>query len=405
MSDNKAAVWYELLHVEKHTGARRGRIHTPHGTFETPMFMPVGTQGAMKGIETRTLKEMGSQFILSNTYHLWVRPGDELIAEAGGLHKYMGWDQAILTDSGGFQVFSLSDARKINEEGVTFKNHVNGDTMFLSPEVAMRIQNNLGSDVMMQLDEAIPYFESFEYIKESMQRSLRWAERAAKAHKRWDDQALFGIVQGAGFRELRKESADELVAMDLPGYAIGGLSVGESKKEMNRVLDFTMPWLPENKPRYLMGVAAPDSLIDGVIRGIDMFDCVLPTRIGRKGSLMTKKGRVVIRNAKYKNDFTPIDEDLSYYSNNPIRTEQFGNMAQYDIPGYNPFKTLTRSYLHHLFNANEILASMIASQHNIRYLLQLMEDMRTAIENDELLEFREAVLEEYGYNKPNARLF
>ncbi|CAK1242776.1 Queuine/archaeosine tRNA-ribosyltransferase (Tgt) [Fructobacillus fructosus] len=405
MTDKKAAVWYEHLHTEKHTGARRGRLHTPHGTYETPMFMPVGTQGAVKGVNTRTLKEIGSQFILANTYHLWVRPGDELIAQAGGLHKYMGWDQAILTDSGGFQVFSLSDARKLKEEGVTFQNHVNGDKMFLSPEVAMRIQNNLGSDVMMQLDEAIPYFETYDYIKDSMQRSLRWADRAQKYHQKTDTQALFGIVQGAGFRDLRTESATELVKMDLPGYAVGGLSVGESKTEMNRVLDFTVPLLPEDKPRYLMGVAAPDSLIDGVIRGIDMFDCVLPTRIGRKGTLMTSKGRVVIKNSRYKADFSPIDPDLTYYSDNPIRKNQFGNLAQYDLPNYSPYQNLSRSYLHHLFNANERLGAQIASEHNLRYLLHLMEEMRTAIEEDRLLEFRERILEEYGYNKKNARLF
>lgn len=405
MTDKKAAVWYEHLHTEKHTGARRGRLHTPHGTYETPMFMPVGTQGAVKGVNTRTLKEIGSQFILANTYHLWVRPGDELIAQAGGLHKYMGWDQAILTDSGGFQVFSLSDARKLKEEGVTFQNHVNGDKMFLSPEVAMRIQNNLGSDVMMQLDEAIPYFETYDYIKDSMQRSLRWADRAQKYHQKTDTQALFGIVQGAGFRDLRTESATELVKMDLPGYAVGGLSVGESKTEMNRVLDFTVPLLPEDKPRYLMGVAAPDSLIDGVIRGIDMFDCVLPTRIGRKGTLMSSKGRVVIKNSRYKADFSPIDPDLTYYSDNPIRKNQFGNLAQYDLPNYSPYQNLSRSYLHHLFNANERLGAQIASEHNLRYLLHLMEEMRTAIEEDRLLEFRERILEEYGYNKKNARLF
>ncbi|CAK1225711.1 MULTISPECIES: tRNA guanosine(34) transglycosylase Tgt [Fructobacillus] len=405
MTQQKGAVWYEHLHTEKHTGARRGRLHTPHGTFETPMFMPVGTQGAVKGVNNRTLKEIGSQFILANTYHLWVRPGDELIAEAGGLHKYMDWDQAILTDSGGFQVFSLSDSRKLSEEGATFRNHVNGDKMFLSPEVAMRIQNNLGSDVMMQLDEAIPYFETYEYIRDSMQRSLRWADRAQQYHKKTDTQALFGIVQGAGFRDLRTESAKELVKMDLPGYAVGGLSVGESKKEMNRVLDFTMPILPEDKPRYLMGVAAPDSLIDSVIRGVDMFDCVLPTRVGRKGTLMTKRGRVVIKNSKYKNDFSPIDSDLEYYSKNPIRTNQFGNLAQYDLPSYSPYQNLSRSYLHHLFNANELLGAQIASEHNLRYLLNLMEEMRTAIEEDRLLEFREQVLEDYGYNKANARLF
>lgn len=395
-------VRYELLHVEKHTGARLGLIHTPHGTFETPMFMPVGTQATVKAVGTRSLKEIGSQFILSNTYHLWVRPGDELIAQAGGLHKYMNWDQPILTDSGGFQVFSLAKNRSITEEGVKFKNHVNGDEMFLSPEVAMKIQGNLGSDVMMQLDEAIPYFESFEYIKESMQRSLRWAERAANSQMHPDSQALFGIVQGAGFKELRKESAQGLSSLDLPGYAIGGLSVGETKTEMNRVLDFMRGWLPENKPRYLMGVAAPDSLIDGVIYGIDMFDSVLPTRIARKGTLMTKFGRIVIRNSQYKDDFSPIDEKLDYFSPNPHR---FITESEFEHENYNPFKNLTKSYLHHLFNANEMLGSQIASEHNLRFLLQFMEEMREAIKQDRLLEFREQVMEDYGYNKPNARLF
>jgi queuine tRNA-ribosyltransferase len=255
--------------------------------------------------------------------------------------------------------------------------------MFLSPEVAMRIQNNLGSDVMMQLDEAIPYFETYDYVKNSVERTSRWAERAMAAHKRPEDQALFGIVQGAGFKQLRKQSANDLVSLDLPGYAVGGLSVGESKEEMNRVLDFTVPWLPENKPRYLMGVAAPDSLVDGVMRGIDMFDCVLPTRIGRNGTLMTKHGRVVITNAKYKNDFSPIDLDLDDYGSTHY----------------------TKAYLHHLFNANELLGQNIASVHNLRYLLKLMEDMRQAIAEDRLLDFRAELMENYGYNKKNARLF
>jgi queuine tRNA-ribosyltransferase len=394
-------ITYEHLHTEKHTGARLGIIHTPHGDWETPMFMPVGTQATVKAVNTRTLKEIGAQFILSNTYHLWVRPGDDLIAQAGGLHKYMDWDQPILTDSGGFQVFSLANNRSIKEEGVTFKNHVNGDEMFLSPEVAMRIQNNLGSDVMMQLDEAIPYFESYDYIEKSMQRSLRWAQRALEAHKKPETQGLFGIVQGAGFKELRKQSAMGLVALDLPGYAIGGLSVGESKKEMNRVLDFTTKWLPEDKPRYLMGVAAPDSLIDGVIAGIDMFDSVLPTRIARNGSLMTKYGRIVISNSKYENDFSPIDDDLTYYSPNPYRKQKESQLEK----DYNPFKTLSKSYLHHLFDANEILGEELASIHNLRFLIQFMEEMRDAIRNDQLLEFRQQVLEDYGYNRPNARLF
>ncbi|MBU7557750.1 tRNA guanosine(34) transglycosylase Tgt [Weissella paramesenteroides] len=377
------AVKYELLHVEKHTGARLGKITTPHGEVMTPMFMPVGTQATVKGVSPRELKEIKSQFILSNTYHLWLRPGDELIAQAGGLHKFMNWDGPILTDSGGFQVWSLSDHNHITEEGVTFRNHLNGDEMFLSPEVAMRIQNNLGSDVMMQLDEAIPYFETYDYVKNSVERTSRWAERAQKAHKREQDQALFGIVQGAGFKELRKQSAQDLVSLDLPGYAIGGLSVGESKPEMNRVLDFTVPFLPEHKPRYLMGVAAPDSLIDAAIRGIDMFDCVLPTRIGRKGTLMTSNGRVVIKNAKYKDDFSLIDPE----------TEDYGSQH------------FTKAYLHHLFKTNELYGQTIASVHNLRYLLKLMEDMRQAIAGDRLLEFREETLRKYGYFEPNARLF
>jgi queuine tRNA-ribosyltransferase len=295
----------------------------------------------------------------------------------------MNWDGPILTDSGGFQVWSLSDHNHITEDGVTFRNHLNGDEMFLSPEVAMRIQNNLGSDVMMQLDEAIPYFETYDYVKNSVERTSRWAERAQIAHRRPEDQALFGIVQGAGFRELRKQSAQDLVSLDLPGYAIGGLSVGESKAEMNRVLDFTVPFLPSNKPRYLMGVAAPDSLIDASIRGIDMFDCVLPTRIGRKGTLLTSNGRVVIKNAKYKNDFSLIDSE----------TEDYGSQH------------FTKAYLHHLFKTNELYGQTIASVHNLRYLLKLMEDMRQAIAEDRLLEFREETLSKYGYFEPNARLF
>jgi queuine tRNA-ribosyltransferase len=383
MNDPERPVVYELLHEEKDTGTRLGRIYTRHGIVHTPMFMPVGTQASVKNVSPRELAEINAQFILSNTYHLWVRPGDDLIAHAGGLHKFMNWNGPILTDSGGFQVWSLSKMNNITEEGVTFNNHVDGKEMFLSPEVAMRIQNNLGSDVMMQLDEAIPYFESYEYIKQSVERTTRWAERAKVAHKRPQDQALFGIVQGAGFKALRQLSAEGLVALDLPGYAVGGLSVGETKEEMNRVLDFTVPMLPADKPRYLMGVAAPDSLIDGAIRGIDMFDSVLPTRIGRKGTLMSSRGRIVIRNSKYAEDFTPIDPELDDYG-----STQF-----------------TKAYLHHLFKANELLAQNIASVHNLRYLLKLMEDMRQAIDEDRLLAFRAEVFERYGYNKPNARLF
>lgn len=383
MNDPKRPVVYELLHVEKHTGARLGRIYTRHGVVHTPMFMPVGTQASVKNVSPRDLEDINSQFILSNTYHLWVRPGDELIAKAGGLHKFMQWNGPILTDSGGFQVWSLSKNNKISEKGVDFKNHVDGSQMFLSPEVAMSIQNNLGSDVIMQLDEAIPYFETYDYVKNSVERTTRWAKRAKEAHNRPNDQALFGIIQGAGFKDLRKLSADGLIDLDLPGYAVGGLSVGESKEEMNRVLDFTVDWMPADKPRYLMGVAAPDSLIDSAIRGIDMFDCVLPTRIARNGSLMTKHGRIVITNSKYKDDFSLIDEDTEDYGSN----------------------TFTKAYLHHLFKANELYGQNIASVHNLRYLLKLMEEMREAIYHDELLDFRAQVLEDYGYNQPNARLF
>ncbi len=379
----KDPITYELLHVDKHTGARRGVIHTPHGDWQTPMFMPVGTQATVKSLQPRELKEIGSQFILGNTYHLWIRPGDDLIAKAGGLHKFMDWDQAILTDSGGFQVFSLADSRSITVRTILMVHNIDGSTMFLSPEVAMKIQNNLGADIIMQLDEAVPYFETYDYVKKSTERSALWAQRALEAHKCSKQQALFGIVQGAGFRKLRENSAKDLASLNLPGYAIGGLSVGESKTEMNRVLDFTTQWLPENKPRYLMGVGAPDSLFDSVIRGIDMFDCVLPTRIARKGSLMTRFGRVVITNHKYKDDFSQLDENLDDYASTHF----------------------TKAYLHHLFNTNELLAYNLASIHNLRYLLKLMEDMRAAIENDQLLDLKEKVLEEYGYNKANARLF
>lgn len=377
------AIKYRLIHEDKHTGARLGEIITPHGTYPTPMFMPVGTQATVKNISTRELKEMGAEFILGNTYHLWLRPGDELIAEAGGLHKFMNWDQPILTDSGGFQVFSLAGNRSIKEEGVTFKNHLNGDTMFLSPEKAMSIENNLGSDVMMSLDEAIPYFETYDYVKNSVERTSRWAERGLNAHRRPEDQGLFGIVQGAGFQSLRKQSAADLVSMDFPGYAVGGLSVGESKVEMNRVLDFTTPLLPADKPRYLMGVGSADSLIDGAMRGIDMFDCVLPTRIARKGTLMTHHGRLVVKNGKYKADFRPIDEDCDCYV----------------------CQNYTRAYLRHLFNANELHGQNLASYHNLYFLLKMMEDLREAIANDQVLEFREMVFAQYGFDQVNARNF
>lgn len=377
------AVTYEHIKTCKQTGARLGIVHTPHGSFETPAFMPVGTQATVKTMSPEELKDIGAGIILSNTYHLWLRPGHDIVKEAGGLHKFMNWDRPILTDSGGFQVFSLSEFRTIEEEGVHFRNHLNGDKLFLSPEKAMEIQNDLGADIMMAFDECPPYPATFEYMKASVERTSRWAERCLKSHARPDDQALFGIVQGGEFEELRKQSARDLVALDFPGYAIGGLSVGESKEVMNEVLEFTTPLLPEDKPRYLMGVGSPRSLIDGAIRGIDMFDCVLPTRIARNGTLMTSTGRMTIRNAKFKRDFGPLDENCSCHV----------------------CKNYSRAYIHHLIRAEETFGIRLTSYHNLHFLLDLMAQVRDAIRNDSLADFRDAFFEHYGFNKPNAKNF
>ncbi|GKQ42107.1 queuine tRNA-ribosyltransferase [Companilactobacillus sp. RD055328] len=374
---------YTLLKKEKHTGARLGLIETPHGTFETPMFMPVGTLASVKTMAPEELDEMGAGIILSNTYHLWLRPGEQIVKEAGGLHKFMNWDKGILTDSGGFQVFSLAETRNIVEEGVHFKSHLDGRKLFLSPEKAIQVQNDLGPDIMMSLDECPPYYESYDYVKNSIARTTRWAERGLKAHQNPDRQGLFGIVQGAGFEDLRKQSAKDLVSLDFPGYSIGGLSVGESKDEMNRVLDFTTPMLPENKPRYLMGVGTADSLIDGVIRGVDMFDCVLPTRIARNGTCMTSKGRLVVKNAEYAHDFRPIDEKCNCYA----------------------CRNYTRAYIRHLLKADELFGMHLTSYHNLYFLLDVMKKVRQAIKDDNLLEFREAFFEEYGFNAENAKKF
>lgn len=377
------AITYELIKKDKQTGARLGIVHTPHGSFETPAFMPVGTQATVKTMAPEEIKEMNAGIILSNTYHLWLRPGNDIIREAGGLHKFMNWDRAILTDSGGFQVFSLSDMRKIEEEGVHFRNHLNGDKLFLSPEKSMEIQNDLGSDIMMAFDECPPYPASFEYMKASVERTSRWAERCLTAHTNTDKQGLFGIIQGGEFEELRRQSAKDLVSLDFPGYAIGGLSVGEPKDVMNRVLDFTTPMMPENKPRYLMGVGSPDSLIDGSIHGVDMFDCVLPTRIARNGTFFTHKGRLVIKGAAFARDFGPIDEKCDCYT----------------------CKNYSRAYIRHLFKADETFGLRLASYHNLHFLMKLMENVRQAIREDRLLDFKEEFFEEYGYNKPNAKNF
>ncbi|MGG0050508.1 tRNA guanosine(34) transglycosylase Tgt [Bacillus atrophaeus] len=374
---------YEFIKECKQTGARLGRVHTPHGSFDTPVFMPVGTLATVKTMSPDELKAMDAGIILSNTYHLWLRPGHDIVKEAGGLHKFMNWDRAILTDSGGFQVFSLSKFRNIEEEGVHFRNHLNGDKLFLSPEKAMEIQNALGSDIMMAFDECPPYPAEYDYMKRSVERTSRWAERCLEAHSRTDEQGLFGIVQGGEYEELRTQSAKDLISLDFPGYAIGGLSVGEPKDVMNRVLEFTTPLLPKDKPRYLMGVGSPDALIDGALRGVDMFDCVLPTRIARNGTVFTAEGRLNMKNAKFERDFRPIDEECH------CRT----------------CKNYSRAYIRHLIRCNETFGIRLTTYHNLHFLLNLMEQVRQAIREDRLGDFREEFFERYGYNKPNAKSF
>jgi queuine tRNA-ribosyltransferase len=367
------AVTYELIKTCKQTGARLGRLHTPHGVIDTPCFMPVGTQATVKTMSPEELKEMGAGIILSNTYHLFLRPGHELIRQAGGLHKFMNWDRAILTDSGGFQVFSLSDIRKITEEGVHFRSHLNGDKLFLSPEKAMEIQNALGSDIMMAFDECAPYPAEYEYVKPSMERTTRWAERCLRSHDRPDAQALFGIVQGGMYEDLRRQSARDLTSLDFPGYAIGGLSVGEPKPLMYEVLEYTLPLIPTDRPRYLMGVGSPDALIEGAIRGIDMFDCVLPTRIARNGTVMTSGGRLIVKNAKHTDDFGPLDPECDCYT----------------------CRNYSRAYIRHLIKADETFGIRLTTYHNLHFLLRLMERVRQAIQEDRLQDFRDEFFEQY----------
>ncbi|HEY4543548.1 MAG TPA: tRNA guanosine(34) transglycosylase Tgt [Tissierellaceae bacterium] len=370
------ALEYKLIKKDSQTNARLGEIHTPHGIIETPAFMPVGTKATVKTMTPEELKEIGSSVILGNTYHLYLRPGHDLVKEAGGLHKFMNWDGPILTDSGGFQVFSLGDRRTITEEGVEFRSHIDGSKHFISPEKSIEIQNALGSDIMMVFDECAPYPASYEYVKHSMERTTRWAQRCKDYHKDWDKQALFGIVQGGMYKDLRTQSAKDLVAMDFPGYAIGGLSVGEPLEMMCDILDHTVPLLPEDKPRYNMGVGSPDYLFESVIRGIDMADCVLPTRIARNGAAMTSNGRITIKNAKFKRDFTPLDHECDCYA----------------------CKNYTRAYIRHLFTVNEILGARLLTIHNLHFLLKLMENIRTAIKEDRLLEYREEFYNSYGYD-------
>lgn len=368
---------FELIKESKDSKARLGKLYTPHGVIETPIFMPVGTRATVKAMTPEEVKDLGAQIILSNTYHLYLKPGHELIKEAGGLHKFMNWSGPILTDSGGFQVFSLGDLRKINEEGVEFRSHIDGSKHFLSPEKSIEIQNALGSDIMMAFDECAPYPASYEYVEKSMERTTRWAKRCKDFHKDWDRQAIFGIVQGGMFKDLREKSAHDLVAMDFPGYAIGGLSVGEPRELMCDILDYTTPLLPKDKPRYLMGVGTPDYLFEAVIRGIDMADCVLPTRIARNGTVLTSSGKLVIRNARYSRDFNSLDSECDCYT----------------------CKNYSRAYIRHLFNVDEILGARLATIHNLHFLIKLMENIRKAIREDRLLEYKDEFYQKYGYNQ------
>jgi len=371
--EDHVAIRYELIKECKQSGARLGKLHTPRGVINTPIFMPVGTAATVKAMTPEELKDLNAEIILSNTYHLYLRPGHELIEKAGGLHKFMNWDRPILTDSGGFQVFSLGDLRKISEEGVEFRSHIDGSKHFLSPEKATEIQNALGSDIMMAFDECAPYPADHDYVKKSLERTTRWAKRCKEAHKNPDRQALFGIVQGGMYRDLREQSVKELLELDFPGYSVGGLSVGEPKELMNEVLDYTVPLLPKDKPRYLMGVGSPDALIDGVIRGIDMFDCVLPTRIARNGTCMTSEGQLVIKNAKHTEDFGPLDPECTCYT----------------------CQNYSRAYLRHLFKAKEILSSRLLTIHNLHFLINLMKDVRQAIMEDRLLDFQKEFMAKY----------
>lgn len=356
--------------------ARTGTIETNHGVIKTPVFMPVGTRATVKAMNNDELKSIGSQIILSNTYHLYLKPGQEIIRKADGLHKFMNWDRPILTDSGGFQVFSLSKTRKITEEGVQFRSHIDGSKHFISPEKSMEIQNDLGSDIMMAFDECVPYPASYEYTEDSMKRTLRWLKRCKDYHKNTDRQNLFGIIQGGMYKDLREYSAKNTIDFDLPGYAIGGLSVGEPRDLMIELLDFTTDFMPENKPRYLMGVGTPDYLFEAVEHGVDMCDCVLPTRIARNGTALTSKGKLVVKNAKYKDDFSPLDENCDCYA----------------------CKNHTRAYIRHLLNADEILGARLLSIHNLRFLIKMMENIRKSIEEDRYLEFKDEFYRNYGYD-------
>ncbi len=359
---------FELLHTCRQTGARTGILHTPHGDIETPIFMPVGTQASVKGISPEELEQIHAQIILANTYHLWMRPGPKILEQAGGLHNFMNWQHPILTDSGGFQVFSLAGRRNITEEGVKFSSHLDGSKHLLTPEKAVDLQHSFGADIFMQLDECVAYPAERQYVRESYARTTRWLERCIKHHEATGDlkkQALFGIVQGGFYADLRRESAKEITSFDLPGYAIGGLSVGEPRELYCEMLEVLQSLLPADKPHYLMGVGTPDYLLQGVLHGIDMFDCVWPTRLGRNGSAVTRHGIVTVRNAKYSEDFNPIDSDCDCYA----------------------CKNYSRAYIRHLVKADEMFGLRLLSLHNLYFLLQLMTEVRQAIKEDRYADF------------------
>ena len=357
-----SALTFDLL---KEDGmARRGVVHTAHGDIQTPIFMPVGTQATVKTMSPEELKSINAQIILSNTYHLYLRPGHELVRQAGGLHGFMNWDRPILTDSGGFQVFSLADLRDISDDGVMFHSHIDGSKHFFSPEKVMEIEQALGADIAMQFDVCSPYPAERKQVEDALVKTTAWAKRCKAAHNH-PYQALFAIVQGGLYKDLRIRSAQELVELDFPGYGIGGLSVGEPKDLMYEALEYTTPVLPKHKPRYLMGVGSPDCLVEGVARGVDMFDCVLPTRIARNGTVFVPEGKLVIRNAQYAEDFRPLDENCDCYA----------------------CRNFSRAYIRHLIKANEILGFRLTTIHNLHYLLKLMADMRKAIEEERFDKF------------------
>ena len=365
---------YTLIHQDH--DARLGQIEINGYKIETPCFMPVGTQATVKFLDYRDIKDINASLILGNTYHLWLRPGEDIVEKAGGIASFMHYDGPILTDSGGYQVFSLADRRNINEDGVTFKSHLDGTTLFMSPEDSIHIQEKLGSDIAMSFDECIPYPSSYDYVKDSTLRTLRWAKRGLDAHSK-ADQALFGIVQGGEYADLREYCAKELVKMDFDGYAIGGTSVGEDKQTHYKMIDDTIKFLPVDKPRYEMGIGAVNDILTAIEKGIDMFDCVLPTRIARHGTLMTSKGRINIKKSIYKDDFSPLDEECDCET----------------------CQNYTKAYLNHLFRANEGLGNRLLSIHNLRFLIRIVEGARNAIKEDRFLEYKKDIISRYHFDQ------